>query len=239
MRISARGSIAGTLIALLCTTSREFGGIAMVSIHGHSIQISTLVNFIPVLATIVTTLLSIVLARATLRYAHAADRTLELAHEQFEREWAPELHVRLERTSNSEAKIIITNLAKTSVLLQLVQLRNITSPTPLEKQYLNDPLVGGTTWTGSIGENLLRSTGPEFLGPVAASASFYASGRLFRTDWFRFKVEIRNGRIDRIHPVTIPARRVRVLVPHQVRKFRKPLVNDVAKEVVESTKTRD
>ena len=194
------------------------------------------VNFIPVLATIVTTLLSIVLARATLRYAHAADRTLELAHEQFERVWAPELHLRLERSSSTDARIIITNLAKTSVLLQLVQLRNVSGVFPLEKQYLNDPLVGGSGWNGQIGEHLLRLTGHNFSGPIAASASFYASGRLFRTDWFRFKVEVHNGRIDRIDAVTLPAHRVRVLVPHKVRKFRKPMVSDVAKEVVESTK---
>ena len=204
--------------------------------HGHSIQWSMLVNFIPVLATIVTTLLSIVLARATLRYAHAADRTLELAHEQFEREWAPELHLRLERSSSTDARIIITNLAKTSVLLQLVQLRNVSGVFPLEKQYLNDPLVGGSGWNGQIGEHLLRLTGHNFSGPIAASASFYASGRLFRTDWFRFKVEVHNGRIDRIDAVTLPAHRVRVLVPHKVRKFRKPMVSDVAKELVETTK---
>ncbi|HKT49569.1 MAG TPA: hypothetical protein VJV96_04700 [Candidatus Angelobacter sp.] len=204
--------------------------------HGHTIQWSTLVNFIPVLATIVTTMLSIVLARATLRYAHAADRTLELAHEQFEREWAPELHLRLERSSSTDARIIITNLAKTSVLLQLVQLRNVSGVFPLEKQYLNDPLVGGTAWNGQLGEHLLRLTGHNFSGPIAASASFYASGRLFRTDWFRFKVEVHNGRIDRIDAVTLPAHRVRVLVPHKVRRFRKPMVNDVAKEIVETTK---
>jgi len=206
------------------------------NLHGHTIQWSTLVNFIPVLATIVTTLLSIVLARATLRYAHAADRTLELAHEQFEREWAPELHLRLERSSSTDARIIITNLAKTSVLLQLVQLRNVSGVFPLEKQYLNDPLVGGTAWNGQLGEHLLRLTGHNFSGPIAASASFYASGRLFRTDWFRFKVEVHGGRIDRIDAVTLPAHRVRVLVPHKIRKFRKPMVNDVAKEIVETTK---
>ena len=206
------------------------------NLHGHTIQWSTLVNFIPVLATIVTTLLSIVLARATLRYAHAADRTLELAHEQFEREWAPELHLRLERSSSTDARMIITNLAKTSVLLQLVQLRNVSGIFPLEKQYLNDPLVGGTAWNGQLGEHLLRLTGHNFSGPIAASASFYASGRLFRTDWFRFKVEVHGGRIDRIDAVTLPAHRVRVLVPHKVRKFRKPMVNDVAKEIVETTK---
>jgi hypothetical protein len=212
----------------------------MVSIHGHSIQLSTLVNFIPVLATIVTTMLSIVLARATLRYAHAADRTLELAHEQFEREWAPELHVRLERGSGEDARIIITNLAKTSVLLQLLQLRNTSSPMPFEKQYLNDPLVGGAAWNGHIGERLLHVTGSDFKGLVAASASFYAAGRLFRTDWFRFNVEIRRGQIEKIHPATIPARRVRVLEPHKVRRFRRQtLVKDVAKELVETTKGKD
>lgn len=205
----------------------------------HNIQWSMLVNFIPVLATIVTTMLSIVLARATLRYAHAADRTLELAHEQFEREWAPELHLRLERTSATEARMVITNLAKTSVLLQLVQLRNVSGTFPLEKQYLNDPLVGGMAWNGHISEHLLHLTGHNFSGPIAASASFYASGRLFRTDWFRFKVEVHGGRFDRIDPVTLPARRVRVLEPHRVRKFRKPLVKDVAQELVETTKTHD
>lgn len=208
-------------------------------VHWHNIQWSMLVNFIPVLATIVTTMLSIVLARATLRYAHAADRTLELAHEQFEREWAPELHLRLERASATEARMVITNLAKTSVLLQLVQLRNVSGTFPLEKRYLNDPLVGGMAWTGQIGEHLLHLTGHNFSGPIAASASFYASGRLFRTDWFRFKVEVHGGRIDRIDPVTLPARRVRVLEPHRVRKFRKPLVKDVAHELVETTKTHD
>ncbi|HET9182277.1 MAG TPA: hypothetical protein VFP59_09110 [Candidatus Angelobacter sp.] len=207
--------------------------------HGHTIQWPMLVNFIPVLATIITTLLSIVLARATLRYAHAADRTLELAHEQFEREWAPELHLRMERVSAGDARIVITNLAKTSVLLQLIQLRNLSGTFPLEKQYLNDPLVGGMAWTGQLGEDLLHLTGNNFSGPIAASASFYCSGRLFRTDWFRFKVEVHGGRIDRIDPVTLPAHRVRVLVPHKVRKFRKPLVNDVAKEIVESTKVHD
>jgi len=209
------------------------------NLHGHTIQWSTLVNFIPVLATIVTTLLSIVLARATLRYAHAADRTLELAHEQFEREWAPELYIRLERSSSTDARIIITNLAKTSVLLQLVQLRNVSGVFPLEKQYLNDPLVGGLAWNSQIGEHVLRLTGHNFSGPIAASASFYASGRLFRTDWFRFKVEVHGGRIDRIDAVTLPAHRVRVLVPHKVRKFRKPMVNDVAKDIVETTKVHD
>jgi hypothetical protein len=207
--------------------------------HGHTIQLSPLINFIPVLATIVTTILSIVLARATLRYAHAADRTLELAHEQFEREWAPELHLRLERVSGTDARIVITNLAKTSVLLQLIQLRNVAGTFPLEKQYLNDPLVGGMAWTGPIGEHLLHLTGHNFSGPIAASASFYSSGRLFRTDWFRFKLEVRGGRIDRIDPVTLPARRVRVLEPHRVRRFRKPLVKDVAQELVETTKTHD
>jgi hypothetical protein len=205
-------------------------------LYGHAIQWSALINLIPVLATIITTILSIVLARATLRYAHVADRTLELAHEQFEREWAPELHLRLERTSSGEARLVITNLAKTSVLLQLVQMRNISGSFPLEKRHLNDPLVGGTAWTCQFSEHLLRLTGRDFSGPISASASFYAAGRLFRTDWFRFKVEVDHGRIEKIDPVTLAARRVRVLVPDHARRVRKPMVNDVAKEVLETTR---
>jgi hypothetical protein len=46
------------------------------------VPFTTLLEYIPVAATIVTTILSVVLARATLRYAKAADRGLELSREQ-------------------------------------------------------------------------------------------------------------------------------------------------------------
>ncbi|HSM84935.1 MAG TPA: hypothetical protein VLT16_02230, partial [Candidatus Limnocylindrales bacterium] len=91
-----------------------------------------------------------------------------------------------------------------------------------------------------VGERLMHVTGHDFEGPIAASASFYAAGRLYRTDWFRFKVEVRGGRFEKIEPVTLPARRVRVLEPHKVRRFRRqPLVRDVAQELVETTTVKD
>jgi len=188
------------------------------------------VEYIPIVATIVTTILSLVLARATLRYAKAADQSLELSREQFEREWAPELHVRLERASSADARIVITNLAKTSVLLQLVQLRSLDQAMPFERMYLNDPLVGGSAWTQHIGERLLAMTGDEFSGTVAASVSFYAAGRLFRSDWFRFTVEVRDKSFLRVDTVTLPARRVRVLEARRIRERRR-LAQDVAKEL--------
>jgi hypothetical protein len=191
---------------------------------------STLLEYIPVAATIVTTILSVVLARATLRYAKAADRGLELSREQFEREWAPELHVRLERASTADAKIVITNLARAAVLLQLVQLRTMTHAMPFERQYLNDPLVGGNTWTQHIGERILGITGHDFEGTIAASVSFYSAGRLYKSDWFRFDVEIQRGRFEKIEPVTLPARRVRVLATRQADKFRRQNVQDVVHE---------
>jgi hypothetical protein len=194
------------------------------------VPLSTLLEFIPVAATIVTTLLSVVLARATLRYAKAADRGLELSREQFEREWAPELHVRLERASTADAKIVITNLARAAVLLQLVQLRTMTHAMPFERQYLNDPLVGGNTWTQHIGERILAITGNDFEGTLAASVSFYSAGRLYKSDWFRFDVEIQRGRFEKIEPVTLPARRVRVLATRQADKFRRQSVKDVVHE---------
>jgi hypothetical protein len=191
---------------------------------------STLLEFIPVAATIVTTILSVVLARATLRYAKAADRGLELSREQFEREWAPELHVRLERASTADAKIVITNLARASVLLQLVQLRTMTHAMPFERQYLNDPLVGGNSWTQHIGERILAITGKDFAGTIAASVSFYAAGRLYKSDWFRFDIEVERGRFEKIDPVTLPARRVRVLATRQADKYRREMVKDVVHE---------
>ncbi len=200
------------------------------------VPVPNLLEYIPVAATIVTTILSVVLARATLRYAKAADIGLELSREQFEREWAPELHVRLERASTADAKIIITNLAKASVLLQLVQLRTMTHAMPFERQYLNDPLVGGSTWTQHIGERILAITGNDFEGTIAASVSFYAAGRLYRSDWFRFDVLVLRGKFEKIDPVTLPARRVRVLATRQADRFRRQRVKDVVHEAVGTKK---
>ncbi|HLW83585.1 MAG TPA: hypothetical protein VKR60_00140 [Candidatus Sulfotelmatobacter sp.] len=188
---------------------------------------SSLISYIPIIATVVTCFFSVVLARATLRYVEATDKGLQLAREEFEREWSPELHLKLERVSASEARIIVTNLAKTSVLLQLVQLRKLSHAVPFERCRLNDPLVGGMTWTQEMGKRILACTGDEFEGPLAASMTFYAAGRMYRTDWFRSQIQVRDGRIVSLEPSNIPARRVRVL-EHKGRERRRDFVQDVA-----------
>lgn len=175
------------------------------------LPLQPLVNLVPLLATVVTTLVTVVLARATLRYAAATDKSLELAREQFEREWAPELHIHIEPLSGENAKIIITNLAKSSVLLQLVQIRKIHDATPFAKYPLNHPLVGGRSWMEDVGDRLLALGTREYRGTVAASATFFCSGRLYRTDWFRFEVEISGKNIVRLVPITAAANRARVL----------------------------
>jgi len=203
--------------------------------HVPSIQLSTLLACIPVVAAVVTCTLSLVLARATLRYAEATDKSLALAREEYEREWSPELHIKLERVSSSEAKIVITNLAKISVLLQLVQLRRPSQGVPFGRYFLNDPLVGGMTWTDKIGQRLVAGMGDDFEGQISASVTFYASGRLFRTDWFRFQIKISDGNIQRLEPVNIAARRVQVLEKKDTpEEFRRELVRDVAGDLVES-----
>src|SRR5580692_7993456 len=141
----------------------------MQSISSHNIPIFSLVNYIPLVATVVTCVLSVILARATLRYAEATDKSLALAREEFEREWSPDLHIKLERLSATEARIVVTNLAKISVLLQLMQLRKISHAMPFQRSFLNDPLVGGMTWTQNMGKTLLECTGDEFEGLIAAS----------------------------------------------------------------------
>jgi hypothetical protein len=200
----------------------------MQSINSHSVPLSNLVNYIPLAATVVTCFLSVILARATLRYAEATDKSLALAREEYEREWSPELHIKLERISASEARVVVTNLAKISVLLQLMQLRKLSQAVPFERCFLNDPLVGGMTWTQDFGKRLLVCTGPEFSGLIAASVTFYSSGRMFRTDWFRFYIEVSDGRIIRLNPTNVPARRVRVLENRKGPERRREFAQDVA-----------
>jgi len=200
----------------------------MAWINSYRIPFSTLISYIPVLATVVTSFFSVILARATLRYVEATDKGLALAREEFEREWSPELHLKLERVSDTEARIVVTNLAKISVLLQLVQLRKLTLAVPFERSRLNEPLVGGMTWMQEIGSRLLACTGEQFEGPVAVSMTFYAGGRLFRTDWFRFQMQVRDGRIMRLEPSNVPARRVRVLENRKGPERRREFVQDVA-----------
>src|SRR5947208_15630223 len=116
----------------------------------HSFIFNLIVAYIPLLATVTTTILSIVLARATLRYAEASDKSLALAREEFERQWSPELHIKLERISSRQTKIVVTNLGKISVLLQMVQLRQLSMAVPSLRSLLNEPLVGGYTWTDEL-----------------------------------------------------------------------------------------
>jgi hypothetical protein len=195
------------------------------------IPFTTLMSYIPIIATIVTTFFRIILARATLRYVEATDKGLALAREEFEREWSPDLHIKMERVSPTEARIIVTNLAKTSVLLQLLHLRKISHATPFERCRLNDPLVGGMTWTEDMGKRILACTGKEFEGPIAACMTFYCSGRMFRTDWFRSQIHVRDGRILTLEPSNMPARRVRVIErkgPERRREFVQDVAADVA-----------
>ena len=190
--------------------------------------LTLLIAYLPLIGTVVTTILSLVLARATLRYAEASDKSLALAREEFEREWSPELHLKLEQVSSREARLVVTNLARISVLLQMVQLRKLSMAVPSLRYFLNDPLVGGTTWTDDLGKRFLTCTGENFNGVIAASVTFYASGRMYRTDWFRFKVQVSDGRIMNLHPLSIAARRVRVLETRNSNgKRRRELVMDV------------
>jgi hypothetical protein len=195
-------------------------------INSFHISLATLVTYIPLIATVVTCFFSVILARATLRYVEATDKGLALAREEFEREWTPDLHVKLERVSSSEARVIVTNLAKSSVLLQLLQLRKLSHAVPFERCRLNDPLVGGMTWTEEMGKRILGCTGKEFEGPIAACMTFYCAGRMFRTDWFRSHIQVRDGRIVSLEPSNLPARRVRV-IEHKGRERRREFVQDV------------
>jgi len=201
----------------------------------HAISFTLILAYIPLIATVVTTIVSLILVRATLRYSEASDRSLALAREQFEREWAPELHVKLERLSTHDARIMATNLAKISVLMQMVQLRKLSMAVPSLRCFLNEPLVGGTTWSDDLGKRFFACTGENYEGQVAVSITFYAAGRMYRTDWFRFQVHVRSSQLLRLDPVNIAARRVRAIVPRDGSgSTRRELVRDVVSQTAES-----
>jgi hypothetical protein len=200
-------------------------------INTFQISLSTVISYVPVVATVVTCFFSVILARATLRYVEATDKGLNLAREEFEREWTPDLHIKLERVSATQVRVIVTNLAKSSVLLQLLQLRKISHAVPFERYRMNDPLVGGVTWTEELGRHILACTGKEFEGPIAASITFYSSGRMFRTDWFRSHIQVRDGRILSLEPSNMPARRVRV-IERKGPERRRDFVQDVTADSV-------
>jgi hypothetical protein len=202
----------------------------------HAGSVLSVVNYIPVVATVVTCILSLVLARATLRYSEATDKSLQLAREEFEREWMPELHVKLHRQSATDVDAIVTNLARASVLLQLLQIRKLSHADSSERLVLNEPLVGGTTWTDSIGSRLIAAVGSEFEGPIAAAVTFYSAGRMFCTDWFRFELLVHNGSILRLEAAALPARRVRVVDDRDDQSRPEPvrgLATDVSKATAE------
>jgi hypothetical protein len=83
------------------------------------------------------------------------------------------------------------------------------------------------TWSKEMGKIILSCTGYEFEGPLAASMTFYAAGRMFRTDWFRANVVVREGRIVSLEPSSMPSRRVRQ-VEHDGPERRRDFVQDVA-----------
>jgi hypothetical protein len=145
----------------------------------------------------------------------------------------------MERTSATEARIIVTNLAKTSVLLQLLQLRMLSHATPFERFRLNDPLVGGMTWTQEMGKRLVASTGVEFEGPIAVAMTFYAAGRMYRTDWFRSQIVVRDGHIVSLEPSNMPTRRVRQVERKGQPERRREFVQDVAAGAAEETAKQD
>ena len=191
----------------------------------RGLPFTLIVEYIPLVATVATTILSMVLARATLRYAEASDKSLALAREEFERQWSPELHIKLEKVSGRQSKIVVTNLARISVLLQMVQLRRLSMATPALRSFLNEPLVGGSTWIEDLGKNLFACTGDDYDGQIAVSMTFYASGRLYRTDWFRFQIQTSQGEIVRLEPVNMAAQRVQVVQGGD--KTRQEMVKDV------------
>src|SRR5260370_8384937 len=115
------------------------------------------------------------------------------------------MHVKLEKVGSRKTNIVVTNLARISVLLQMVQLRQLSMAVPSLRSFLNEPLVGGSTWTNELGKHLFACTGDDYEGQIAASGTFYASGRMYRTYSFPFQVQVSHAEIPRLTPLHSPS----------------------------------
>jgi len=106
---------------------------------------------------------------------------------------------------------------------------------PSLRYFLNEPLVGGTTWSEDLGKRFFACTGDDYEGQIAVSLTFYAAGRMYRTDWFRFQVQVHNGQLLYLHPVNMSARRVRALEPRNgMGSTRRELVRDVVEDAAKT-----
>ena len=59
---------------------------------------------------------------------------------------------------------------------------------------------------------------------------------MYRTDWFRAQIQVREGRIATLEPSTMPARRVRVVErkdPERRREFAQDVAADATPDKVE------
>ena len=101
------------------------------SITSFRISFTTLVSYIPLIATVVTCLFSVILARATLRYVEATDKGLALAREGFEREWTPDLHLKLERVSATKPTSSSPTLRRVPSCCNCFSYANYRTPCPL------------------------------------------------------------------------------------------------------------
>jgi len=79
-----------------------------------------------------------------------------------------------------------------------------------------------------MGKRIMDCTGYEFEGPIAVAMTFYAAGRMYRTDWFRSQIVVREGRIISLEPSNMPIRRVRQVERKGQPERRREFVQDVA-----------
>lgn len=171
-------------------------------------------NAIQAIAAVAIACLTGVLVWATLRYARAADKSLQLSKEQLDREWRPHLHVEVRKTKEGDAMMFVTNLAKPSVLVKTLRIRiDETGQYPATIHPLNIPLLGGHGDKKNIARDLVeelqfRGLVPTILQPshqwrgaMSVSLVFESAGTYPETKWVGFVVTVRHNAIAELDPI--------------------------------------
>ncbi len=138
-------------------------------------------------------LVTIALVVVTLWATRINKRSLQVAREQFDREWQPDLRVKFTSTDRPSAEIQVANLGRAAAMIETLNVQvGMTDAAPIEKLPLNWLIPGGVSDVRN-GHQLLNEyiwkhkiRGPKaqagqdyvkWREPAVASLGFYSGGR--------------------------------------------------------------
>lgn len=176
----------------------------------HAPEIQTAAAIVQAISAGIIVWLTIRLARSTETYAGLTRDSLNVAREQFEREWLPYWHLLLTHDTvdmNDEIRLAVTNLSRNSARVTHLFMRIETEPGSLKQWVLDMPLPGLERESFNATEHLRETIQPNIMGGswqgvVEVRVAFVVAGADAPrpSSWFPFKIAVTNDKIVGVRP---------------------------------------